>query len=405
MLLRGFAFSIFQRPGSADRPRDGATLATSLACSYPGRERWRLPQAWRRPLGVRRDWNVWATEIGFGPRLGRRRTAAAFKKAGQAIFGDKQSGTAAGFLQPIDTERIARTLRLDDVAAENGRKIYRRPTAKCWTRFEQSIVQPIEAEWTLHGGELINHLRAYAQRLIGFSIDAEFQRLNLKANDALASLRAAHIRAEAELGHLLPAYLDARREYEQFRERHRLQRPVRNQGGRWTAFGLLIVLVAVESVLNGFFFAKGSEFGLVGGVGTAIGISLCNVAVAFALGLRAVTMDQSSQYPRKAHWLDPCPGRDGFARGFACVRGTFARCDCRGWRGARNGSRAREIQQSPWVFADLSSYYLFGLGVLFGLLALWKGYSFDDPYPAYGSHARRMETASQLYGDEHRSTF
>ena len=35
------------------------------------------------------------------------------------------------------------------------------------------------------------------------------------------------------------------------------------------AFGLLFVLVALESVLNGFFFAKGSEFGLVGGIGTA----------------------------------------------------------------------------------------------------------------------------------------
>jgi hypothetical protein len=199
--------------------------------------------------------------------LGRRRTAAAFKKAGQAIFGDKQSGTAAGFLQPIDTERIARTLRLEDVAAENGQKNLPPSDSQMLDAVEQNIAQPIEAEWTLHGGELINHLRAYAQRLIGFSIDAEFERLHLKANAALASLRTAHVRAEAELGNLLPAYLDARREYEQFRERHRLQRPVRNQGGRWTAFGLLIVLVAVESVLNGFFFAKGSEFGLVGGVG------------------------------------------------------------------------------------------------------------------------------------------
>ncbi|MFX8754998.1 hypothetical protein ABTM47_19585, partial [Acinetobacter baumannii] len=34
-----------------------------------------------------------------------------------------------------------------------------------------------------------------------------------------------------------------------------------------------------------------------------------------------------------------------------------------------------------------------------------KGYTFDDPYPAYGSHARRAETANQLYAEEHRSLF
>jgi hypothetical protein len=65
----------------------------------------------------------------------------------------------------------------------------------------------------------------------------------------------------------------------------------------------------------------------------------------------------------------------------------------------------QQIQQSPWVFADLSSYYLFGLGALFGLMALWKGYTFDDPYPAYGSHVRRADAASQVYADEHRVLF
>jgi hypothetical protein len=41
----------------------------------------------------------------------------------------------------------------------------------------------------------------------------------------------------------------------------------------------------VESVLNGFFFAKGSEFGLLGGIGIAVGISIVNVIFSFMLGL------------------------------------------------------------------------------------------------------------------------
>jgi hypothetical protein len=46
----------------------------------------------------------------------------------------------------------------------------------------------------------------------------------------------------------------------------------------------MFVLVAIESVLNGVFFAKGSPGGLIGGIGTAIGISIANVSFAFLLG-------------------------------------------------------------------------------------------------------------------------
>jgi hypothetical protein len=53
----------------------------------------------------------------------------------------------------------------------------------------------------------------------------------------------------------------------------------------WTTFGLLFLLIGIEAGLNGFFFAKGSEFGLLGGIGTAIGISFVNVLFAFVIGL------------------------------------------------------------------------------------------------------------------------
>jgi hypothetical protein len=44
-------------------------------------------------------------------------------------------------------------------------------------------------------------------------------------------------------------------------------------------------MIALESIMNGLFFAKGSERGLIGGVGTAFGISLVTCCSAFSLGL------------------------------------------------------------------------------------------------------------------------
>ncbi len=130
-------------------------------------------------------------------------------------------------------------------------------------------------------------MRAYASRLAQYSIHSEHERLWLLANDAIAKLSTAGIQAPAELGPLKEAYLAARQELVDFRARHRLKRPARDPARRWTTGGLMFVLVAVESVLNGAFFAKGNELGLLGGVGTAIGISLSNVLFAFLLELGA----------------------------------------------------------------------------------------------------------------------
>ena len=150
---------------------------------------------------------------------------------------------------------------------------------------EQQITQALESEWSWNGADLINNLRAYAARLIAVSVQTEFATLDLLAQNALTKLGNAHHRAEAELGPLSEAYISSRQELDEFRRRHRLKRSARNPSRRWTTAGLLVVIIGIESTLNGIFFAKGAQFGLLGGIGTAIGISFANVVVSFAIGL------------------------------------------------------------------------------------------------------------------------
>jgi hypothetical protein len=67
---------------------------------------------------------------------------------------------------------------------------------------EQAVIQRIESEWVYQGGELTNNLRAYADRLLGYSILAEFEKLRLAAGNALTRLRSTSGQALAELGPL-----------------------------------------------------------------------------------------------------------------------------------------------------------------------------------------------------------
>lgn len=327
------------------------------------------------------------------------------KNLAESSYSVAQKGAVAGFLRPIDTERIAQAIELSWKAAENGRKNLPPATSDAFDAVEQEIIQKIESEWTWQGGELVNNLRAYATRLIGCSVEAEFETLRLQAQSALTRLRAAHHRAADELEHLKLAYLDARREFDSFRQRHRLQRPARNLTHRWTTFGLLLVIVAFEAVFNGFFFAKVSDFGLIGGVGTAIGISLVNVAVAFLLGLGP------ARWIRHRKFVVKLPGTFLTVAGTALLLGGHAfAAHLRDAMGSVAEERAMSVAidrllHAPLTIEDISSGYLFVLGAVFALAAIWKGYTYDDPYPGYGAVTRRLDRARENYSAEHSDLF
>lgn len=270
---------------------------------------------------------------------------------------------------------------------------------------EQGICQKIESEWAWQRDELLNQLRAYAARLVQYSIKSEFERLKLSGNDALARLRAANIRAEADLGPLRHMYVGARDELAAFRKRHRLQRLARTIRGRGITLGLMFVLIAVESVINGAFFATGSEFGLAGGIGVAVGISFVNVIAAFLLGLFPIRWINHRNWLLKALGLTLAVGGVAALVGLQVFAAQYREAMAAVGEAQAMSVAIQRLLTTPWSVSAFSSIYLFGLGLVFCLYAFWKGAHFDDPYPGYGAMSRRMEHAQQEYSDTHAGLF
>jgi len=331
--------------------------------------------------------------------------AGVVREAVNAVRGSERTNTVPGFLRPIDTAAVARQLDLEASAVERGRSNIPPPDTDAPDAVEQQILQRVESEWTWQSGELINNLRAYRQRLTSYAVESEFTRLVVQAKDTLAKLREADHRAEAELGPLREDYIAARDELSDFKKKHRLTRAARARARRYTTFGLLFVLIALESMANGVFFAKGSEFGLVGGVGTAVVISFINVASCFLLGLWPI------------RWINR---RNVLVKLFALVLslvGIVAIVALHAFAAHYRDAMAvvgedhalsaaiAALRASPWTLDNLNSYYLFALGLFFALLSIYKGATFDDPYPGYGPMTRRHETARNDYSDQHADLF
>lgn len=329
----------------------------------------------------------------------------AFGKMADAIRGEQSPATAQGYLRPIDTSAIAAKLNLDGLASARAAKELPSSEAKTLDSIEQQITHTIESEWTWHGSELLNNLRAYAQRLAEFSVQTELANIQLLSRNTLARLRDANHRAEAELGPLRETYVAFRDELREFQRKNNLRRAARDPSNRLTTIGLLVLLISVEAGMNGVFFSKGSEFGFLGGIVTAVGISFANILIAYCVGLFPMRWINHKNFVIKFFGLvfslaglAALVALHGFAAHYRDVIGTV---------GEENALPAtvNTLLRHPVELADINSYYLFVLGVVLASTAIWKGYTNDDPYPRYGAYYRRTVRARQEYSDEHADLF
>ena len=128
--------------------------------------------------------------------------------------------------------------------------------------------------------------------------------------------------------------------------------------------GILLLILLLETILNGIFFAKGSPYGLLG---TLIFLNLksndfYNLFVAHYRQQLEVDINNAGTLAVKAFF------------------------------------------QSPFALNDFGSWVLFFLGAVFGFIACVDGYFWDDPYPGYGKSYKRMEQAKEDWHEEHKNT-
>lgn len=328
-----------------------------------------------------------------------------FEKVKKWAKGDGVPPPVAGLMDPIDAERLADELRLSVRGQENGAQELPPTSGIVLDSVEEEVVGHTTAEWTLQSKHLITMLRAYRDRLAELNAGAELAQLRLAAASAQVKFRQHKHEGRGELARLRRAYVEARDELAAFRARHRLSRPARDPTNRWTTAGLLIVMIAVESVMNGLFFAKGSEHGLLGGVGIAFGISMVNVLACFFLGLGpARFINWRGWFVRGVSALVTVAGL-GVVLALHLFAGHLRDATAASGETQAYGIAITQILSDPFRLADITSWYLFGLGTLFGLLSFWKGYRYDDPYPFYGEVYRRERRATDRYDDEHADFF
>ena len=144
-------------------------------------------------------------------------------------------------------------------------------------------------------------------------------------------------------------------------------------------FGVVFLCLVGEGIANAYFFSDNS-LGLIGGFLEALLISLANVVASFIAGWLCLREINHKSIVRKSL------GLIGFLAIMVFL--VLLHLAAAQYREALQRSGDVEFFTSlafnPSTLQDMQSFLLIGIGAVISVFAMYKGYTFDDPYPGYG---------------------
>lgn len=208
-----------------------------------------------------------------------------------------------------------------------------------------------------------------------------------KAKNKRSTLRAEVKRAEDDLSALED-------EIDLFKRENKLKRSAHYPESITMTVATFVVLLVVESAMNGYFFAKGNDFGLLGGVLQAGLVSVVNLAAGALLGFFCFR-----QLNHIAKWRKYLFGALSVTLMFLIFIFNLLVGHYRTAL-ANDPDNAAKVGWETFTadilaLGEFDSWMLFIIGCVIAILVSIKAYNADDRYPGYGQLDRKLRVARE----------
>ena len=298
----------------------------------------------------------------------------------------------------LNIDKLASDMALAPTGAERGTREEPASDSIAFDDVENRIIERAEAEKNASHCILLDELHTYKERLTSLDFEGRFGTIRQAAPAAVSEFRSEAAQGRDELHRLRRHLRDLEVEHDEFRRRNKLKRTARwASGGALTLkVGILLVIFVFEVFLNGFFLAKGSELGYVGGAVEAFTFALLNVGGSFLIAAAGVREVNHRNLLRKLFGLLSLICYVCLAIGL-----NLALAHYREVSGSLVSDAGREVltrlQTAPLAIADLKSWLFFALGMLCSLIAFADAFLIFDPYPGYATLEKRLAEAHEAY--------
>lgn len=304
----------------------------------------------------------------------------------------------------VDIQRVSKEMQLAKRGQSRGSADQPPTESSSFDAVESEVIEHIGAAQKRSHDALENHLAGFRQRLIDLDFDAQFSNIKSAALGGLSDLKQELQTGVDDLHGLRRDLTAAEKWHATFQTRHHLERPAKIGSPRASFFkwALIVILVILELVTNGELLSKGSELGLVGGIVEALIFAVLNVGVALMFGIFAIP------YLNHRSLLLKLLGLVGLIAYFAClIVINLALAHYREISGSFVEGAGELVMQrllsDPLGLEDFRSWLLFGLGVLFSIIAVIDGLLMHDVYPGYQKVDQALRTARARYAEMRRA--
>jgi hypothetical protein len=300
----------------------------------------------------------------------------------------------------LDVQAVSRELALADRGAERGAQDRPSQSSETLDDIEHQIVERTESHKQDAHSLYLEHLHTYDQRLAALNFEERFATIQQAAPEAVGDFGAEASLGRDELFVLRRGLRDSEAEREKFRKKHDLIRPARlaSTGKILLKAGVLAVLFVIEIVINATFLAKANDLGYVGGAVQAAVFAAFNILVSFLWGLVPIRLINRRSAFVKLIGILAFVLYLVFA---LALNLTLAHLrEVPPALGIDPGQQVlRDILASPLNLTDVMSWLLFGVGLVFSLIAMVDGLTFFDPYMGYAGLERRWNESGRKFTD------
>lgn len=310
---------------------------------------------------------------------------------------------SVGRFTMLDPKRVKEQFNITELATENGKDEIPDSAATPPDPLEEQISAHFKALEIEEGTIMSSRIEAYQRSMKSLSADLDMHALEMERSNILLEARESVNKSEVDLYSLEKNFKAADSQLKVFIKENNLHKTApQNQGNRILKVGILSVLFLVESILNATFFASTQSY--FGAYGYAVTLSIINLLLPFLMAWKVVCFKNSiNEFDRYKGWI-----------GFFAMVIILITVNLLGGHireamldptliaaKAFDHSALEHFKNSPFIFNNIFTYYFALLGLIFASIAFYDGYTFDDPYPNFGSLWRNAEKITRKMQDHY----
>jgi hypothetical protein len=301
---------------------------------------------------------------------------------------------------PIDVEQVSVDLGLDKKGKERGSDGEPLTSSNSLDSIEREVVDKIWSFQRAAVEQLTGQLDICSERLRRLQFDSLVVNVKSETAATVADFEQEGRNGQNTLFQLRRKLIDATDALEIYKTSHGISRPAHTKPNVLTTIFVLMLVFLIETFANAGLIGAAHESGYTGAYTLAVSLSFVNVISGFAAGYFGL---------RSALHVGPLYRLWGIAVVASYILGVFGfnlyiahirdAMQMGGLESALNQVWPK-VKSLSFEFQDYQAPLMLIIGIAFSLVAFYKGFKNDDPYPDFGRQSRLRDSGESVYANK-----